>query len=291
VRPTGRRRFATSGKAADPSAGSTATPVAVAADSYGHRWLKAHGEGEKTFAEKLRQFFQRFAGELAAEVESDPTTTAFKPQQFIEELQAVVGDGLTDLAMTGAARELDHVHAAAAGSGFALPNLSECLPDLHGEIQHWLAGTMSEPWWSDTADDVRADLAEVLRLGIDTGESGRETAERVRIALGASGKVRADRIARTEVAGGLNFGHDATRKVLVAKTGIALKKQWLCVRDNWTRESHLEVDGQEVQAGDQFTVGGERCDYPGDRKLSAEERIHCRCTSITVGIEAAFADG
>ena len=91
-----------------------------------------------------------------------------------------------------------------------------------------------------------------------------------------------------ETAAGLNHGHQSARVVLVAETGIQLKKQWLCVRDQWTRESHLEADRQEVQAGDDFTVGGERCSYPGDRRLSAEERIHCRCTSITVGILEAL---
>jgi hypothetical protein len=41
-------------------------------------------------------------------------------------------------------------------------------------------------------------------------------------------------------------------------------------------------------SGDDFTVGGERAAYPGDRRLSARNRIHCRCTTVTTGLVEVF---
>jgi hypothetical protein len=31
-----------------------------------------------------------------------------------------------------------------------------------------------------------------------------------------------------------------------------------------------------------FTVGGEACSFPGDQRLSAANRVHCRCACITI---------
>jgi hypothetical protein len=200
--------------------------------------------------------------------------------------------GLTDAAATGAEREVEHVRAAvgSADAAFAatMPKLSELLPAVHADISTWLDEMSKEDWWAGMADAVRADLSEALRAGADAGDSGPQIADRVRVVLGESGRERADRIARTETAGGLNHGHDAVRKVLAAETGIALKKEWLSIIDRTTRPEHVQANGQTVSAGDDFTVGGERAAYPGDRLLSAGNRIHCRCTTVTTGILEAI---
>ena len=68
--------------------------------------------------------------------------------------------------------------------------------------------------------------------------------------------------------------------------GIEVLKRWVATLDSRTRDTHQELDGQEVPVRDPFTVKvdgvTEEIDYPGDP--SAEPRLvyNCRCTMIQV---------
>jgi hypothetical protein len=57
-------------------------------------------------------------------------------------------------------------------------------------------------------------------------------------------------------------------------------KQWSCIMDDYPRDDHAEAEGQMVGADGEFTVGGERCPYPG--ALSPANRINCGCIALTV---------
>lgn len=54
-------------------------------------------------------------------------------------------------------------------------------------------------------------------------------------------------------------------------------KTWLATGSN-PRPTHADADGQEVAYGEQFSVGGYECDYPGDEALPPEERCNCYCS-------------
>lgn len=57
-------------------------------------------------------------------------------------------------------------------------------------------------------------------------------------------------------------------------------KEWLSVRDKNTRHTHIIADGQVVNNDEDFEVGSELAQYPGDPRLSGKESIQCRCTTI-----------
>lgn len=57
----------------------------------------------------------------------------------------------------------------------------------------------------------------------------------------------------------------------------AVGKEWLAEDGPRTRDSHDEADGQVVPIGSDFDVGGESARFPGDPRLSMEERANCRC--------------
>lgn len=59
-------------------------------------------------------------------------------------------------------------------------------------------------------------------------------------------------------------------------------KRWIAIHDSRTRATHRSADGQTVPIGSKFEVGGEAASYPGDPRLSAKERINCRCWVIGV---------
>lgn len=86
-------------------------------------------------------------------------------------------------------------------------------------------------------------------------------------------KVRAARIARTEVISASNYGN----LLGAQETGIKMNKVWISTRDSRTRDIHLDADGQSVDINGFFLVGGDRMQFPGDPSASAENVINCRC--------------
>ena len=61
-----------------------------------------------------------------------------------------------------------------------------------------------------------------------------------------------------------------------------LKKRWVSVLDERTRQEHVNADGQVVMASDPFLVGSYKLMQPGDTSLGAglETIINCRCNAV-----------
>jgi len=95
---------------------------------------------------------------------------------------------------------------------------------------------------------------------------------------------RAGVIARTETHGAANYGSNEAAK----QTGLPLQKEWLAGRDERTRETHAEADGNIVGMNDTFRVGDADLEYPGDPAGPPEEIINCRCSLAYVVDEEAF---
>ena len=64
----------------------------------------------------------------------------------------------------------------------------------------------------------------------------------------------------------------------LAEQGVVQKKVWIATPDDRTRESHIEIDGEEVDIDESFSNG---CNYPADPAGDAEETYNCRCSMRT----------
>jgi SPP1 gp7 family putative phage head morphogenesis protein len=121
--------------------------------------------------------------------------------------------------------------------------------------------------------------------GIIQGKSIPDIAMMVKKDLGEATN-NAVRIARTETQRAMNKG--ALEAVSYAEAnGVKMTKQWVATKDDRTRDTHQEMDGQiaDVDGGDgemYFTLpGGALTSAPGQSGI-AEEDINCRCTFITL---------
>jgi HK97 family phage portal protein len=144
---------------------------------------------------------------------------------------------------------------------FLAPQAQKFLQEKMFEI----ADLVDEP----VAKALRASLDEGIRLG----ESVDKIADRVESVFDVE-RMRARRIARTEVAESFNGGRFATMK----EAGIE-KIEWLSARDNRVRDSHVDVDGEVIVLGDRFSNG---LLYPLDPAGPPEEIVNCRCVSLPV---------
>ena len=97
-------------------------------------------------------------------------------------------------------------------------------------------------------------------------------------------KERAERIARTETVGAVNFGQLESAK----QSEIVSGKKWLAALDERTRETHDIADGQVKDLDQEFIVGDDSMMAPAQGGLP-EENINCRCT-ITEVLNFEMAD-
>lgn len=112
-----------------------------------------------------------------------------------------------------------------------------------------------------------------MLTGLQLGEGVAELRERVKASANVSSK-RAEVIARTEVNSAMNNGAYQQMKALDVPT----IKEWIATNDARTRESHAEVDGEEIDGDAKFMVGGFPMDHPHDLNAPPELTINCRCT-------------
>lgn len=127
-------------------------------------------------------------------------------------------------------------------------------------------------------DTMYDQATDALRVSLETGEGVPKAAARVADSLQVSAR-RATTIARTEAAAAVN-GADNSIAVELHSQGLVTRKVWLATGPPRTRDTHMEADGQAVDADGVFTVGGESLAYPGDPDGSAAEVINCRCTTL-----------
>ena len=127
-------------------------------------------------------------------------------------------------------------------------------------------------------------IAEAVSGGWGEEKAGRE----LRKAIGISEKYRAERIARTETVSASNAGNIEGAKSL----GMNLQKEWITAVDNRVRGlnpndefDHVSMNGVVVGMDEDFDVGGELLEYPGDPRGSAGNVINCRCSVQFIPVE------
>lgn len=122
-------------------------------------------------------------------------------------------------------------------------------------------------------------LREQLTQGLIQGESYGRTSKRIKDRMDV-GAANALRIARTEMHRTRQQGKlDSMEEG--ARAGIVLKKQWVSSLDGETRESHQDLDGEQIDLDKDFE--GEEGSGPAPGLFGvASEDINCRCTMIEV---------
>lgn len=115
-----------------------------------------------------------------------------------------------------------------------------------------------------------------IMQGILQGESIPNMARRVALGMSNSDMKAAIRNARTATTGAENAGRlDSYARA--EQMGISVNKIWLAVMDSHTRDSHRELDGEEVAYNEEFSNG---LMYPGDPSGSPGDVWNCRCTMV-----------
>lgn len=174
-----------------------------------------------------------------------------------------------DTAVQGVVAQLEKINtreqAALVAAVFEIPKVSNPLAESFlADAQNRLVAIGDVVWYTARGE---------MLTGLQLGEGVAELKQRV-IASAAVSSKRAEVIARTEVNSAMNNGAYEQMKALDVDT----VKEWIATDDARTRESHAEVDGEEIDGEAKFMVGGFPMDHPHDLNAPPSETINCRCT-------------
>lgn len=117
-------------------------------------------------------------------------------------------------------------------------------------------------------------LGDTLALGLDSQGAIRLFEKTLRGEL----RLRTGLISRTEATTITNLGKAVGAEGYLNQVGGQSYKVWLGRNDKRERHTHLEENNTVIKIDEMHTVGDELAERPGDPKLSAGERINCRCT-------------
>lgn len=129
-------------------------------------------------------------------------------------------------------------------------------------------------------------MSSKLLQGILAGDSIPTMAKSLLSVVGYNA-ASAVRNARTMVTGAENRGRLDSYEELADK-GVIQKKVWIATADDRTRESHLELDGEEVDIDKPFSNG---LMYPADPSGDPSEVYNCRCSMRDHIVGFRRADG
>lgn len=119
-------------------------------------------------------------------------------------------------------------------------------------------------------------IGKLITRELAQGASYADVAKTLRDKFPAFSKVRAKRIARTEMHTALVQSTDTSVKA----TKIKMEKEWSATLDERTREAHKQIDGTRIPMEQAFSVGGEPMMRPGDPSGKAKNVINCRCVLL-----------
>lgn len=129
-------------------------------------------------------------------------------------------------------------------------------------------------------------LGSKLLLGIQNGDSIPKIADSFQEVIG-NNRASAVRNARTMTTSAECHGRMDSYEDL-AKQGVIQKKHWIATGDNRTRDTHLELDGQERDIDEAFSNG---LMFPGDASGEPSEVWNCRCSIASKIVGFRKADG
>jgi hypothetical protein len=135
-------------------------------------------------------------------------------------------------------------------------------------------------------ETIKEDILRVISKGVDEGWGIEKMVQQLESS--SLPRVRAARIARTEVNRASNVGHSEGIKSFPYETD----KKWSAARDHRTRHSHRQVNGHitdetgtfrvKVYKADKFTGQYDEMQRPGDPTAHASNTINCRCRIVPV---------
>lgn len=120
-------------------------------------------------------------------------------------------------------------------------------------------------------------IANAVTQGIIQGESIPQIAARIARDTSSANNAAMTRYARTAMTGAQNAGRIEVMRE-AQDMGIKVKKLWIAVLDDRTRDAHAELDGQTAEINEPFENYIGPIMFPGDPSADDANIWNCRCS-------------
>ena len=195
----------------------------------------------------------------------------------------IINDGKSDVFAYNAnyaGYEIEHGLGADIGFGLynreAVARIVKDDPDLLPAIDPKKLNPEKDARWYQRV------VSNSVTQGIIQGEGIDTIRRRIEKTCADRGRTAAQRDARTAYTGAQNAGRIGAMHQ-AEDLGLEVKKRWLATLDDKTRDTHRDLDGQEVGPDEPFiTSNGDEIMYPGDPHGQPGDVFNCRCRVITV---------
>lgn len=184
------------------------------------------------------------------------------------------GESLNVFATNANYMSYDLEHGAGINFGFGLYDSSTVVNLIKNDPQllpQWKVNETKDYKWSQKK------LNRSITQGIIQGESLNKIADRLSDKLASTNKNKMKTFARTAMTGAQNSGRQMQLEA-AKKMGIECMKEWMATLDSHTRDSHAEVDGEQVEVDKRFSNG---LMFPGEPGGAPAEIYNCRCTLVS----------
>ena len=136
---------------------------------------------------------------------------------------------------------------------------------------------------NELTETTKQDIIDALIYGSENNLTGNKLIAYLRSKVGNQiSKFRANLIARTEATTASNYAKEIGAREWIEQSGEKGYKGWISRIDERVRHTHFDNNGKYTPIDNLWNVGNEKAKQPGDTRLSAKERIQCRCTQVFV---------
>lgn len=249
------------------------------------QWSAAFSMGEKSIKSSVMAVFRSLNEELIAAGESGSFVwSTLQTSSFSEKLKNSLRKALADAGRHGMAVEV------ALAKDFGVVEKSVLDEIMYGDnrslyMRSYVDDLLRLPYWDGIVPGYMDEVQSLIRQAGRDGLSTREITESLMSSLPHLSEARAERISLTEATGAVNAGAHSTR---LSVAPLISHVEWSTLLDMNTRGArpddrfnHMAMDGQTVELGQDFNVGGELAPFPGHYSLSAGNRVNCRCITLT----------
>jgi len=144
-------------------------------------------------------------------------------------------------------------------------------------VKSWISTRTK--FWAENVNSTSADtVLNLISKGRKEGQGPMEIAKKLRDWREFQTTARSERVARTEMTVAQGQG-----SLQAFKQADVPAKRWYTALDERVRDSHMEIHGHIRALSEQFQVGGDSMDGPGQGSDPAEN-INCRCVIIPEGM-------
>ena len=131
-----------------------------------------------------------------------------------------------------------------------------------------------------TLSRVDSQISQILTDGYRSGEGINRVANDLTQRFDQLTTWESKRIARTEI----HNAHNTAVMDSYEEYGVEYT-MWMCANDDRVRDSHIEIDGEIIPMGGEYSNG---LKYPGDTDGPIEEWINCRCANAPFNIPYGY---